>query len=188
MVWLWGLAAVLALVVVAVMATPTDVSYSEEVVIRAAPDDIYDHIRFQQRLMEWSAWPSETGSSCSSEGADGAVGARTVFLTKAGERFGYQEVTALVPGRQVELRLHSKGPAQRPVLTFALTAIDGMSTRVTLQFTNQLSRPFNVALRLFGIVRWTRQMHTKDLDGLKRYAEPPHQTYLGEPARALSSV
>lgn len=58
-------------------------------------------------------------------------------------------------------------------------------TRVHAHFDNAIRRPFNLILRVAGIVRWTRAMHRKDLAGLKRYAEPPHRTYAGEPAGEL---
>ncbi|MEM1106762.1 MAG: hypothetical protein AAGH87_10260 [Pseudomonadota bacterium] len=40
--------------------------------------------------------------------------------------------------------------------------------------------PFHVALRLFGVVGWTRAMHMKDLDGLRRFVEKG-EDYLGQP-------
>jgi hypothetical protein len=181
-VWSAGAGVALGSAVAATLATPRRVSYTEEMVVDAPVGEIYDHIRFQERLMRWSAWPSETGSACACEGPDGEVGARTVFFTKTGARFGHQEVTALEPGRRVELRLESKGPPQRPVLAFELEPLGDSRTRVTLRFDNRIAWPFNAVLRLAGVVRWTREMHRKDLAGLKRYAEPPHRTYTGEPA------
>lgn len=103
--------------------------------------------------MRWSAWPSETGSACACEGQDGSVGARTVFYTRKGARFGHQEIVELAPNRRVVLELESKGPPQRPVLTFELEPAGADGTRVVLHFVNHISRPFNVLLRLFGIVR-----------------------------------
>lgn len=169
--------------VVGMFATPRSVRYSESVEIAAPMAAIYDHIRFQSRLMRWSAWPSETGSTCAVECPDGTIGARTVFFTKSGTRFGYQEVIALAPADRVELKLTSKGPPQRPHLIFELTPLTVDRTRVVLHFENEITRPFNLLLRLFGVVRWTRAMHRKDLAGLKRYAEPPHRTYTGELAQ-----
>lgn len=184
---MWGIAAGLVGAGVAgVLLTPRRVAYAEEVAIDAPPEAVFDHIRFQDRLMRWSAWPSETGSACTAEGPAGAVGARTVFFTKAGARFGHQEVTALEPGRRVELKLVSNGPPQRPRLAFDLAPAKGGGTRVMLLFENEMAWPFNVLLRVAGVVRWTRAMHRKDLAGLKRYAEPPDLTYVGEPATELT--
>jgi hypothetical protein len=171
-------------ILVAVWLTPTTVYYTETILIDAPARDLYDHTRFQARLMEWSAWPSETGSTCTGENADGMVGARTVFFSK-GKRFGYQEVTRLVEGKSVELRLFSKGPPQKPVLIFDFVSISDSRTEVRLIFQNTFSRPFNVILRLAGLVRWTRRMHLNDLEGLKRYSEPPFLTYTGLPVGAM---
>lgn len=169
----------------AVFGTPKRVRYTESIEIDAPTGAIYDHIRLQERLMRWSAWPSETGSSCACEGVDGQVGARTVFFTKTGDRFGHQEVIALDPGRRVELALQSKGPPQRTKLAFELQPLSENRTKVLLHFENDITRPFNLLLRVAGVVRWTRSMHVKDLQGLKAYAEPPHRTYAGEVAHEL---
>jgi hypothetical protein len=150
---------------VAVWLTPTVVRYTETLSIDATAMALYDNTRWQARLMEWSAWPSETGSTCACGNADGKVGARTVFFSK-GQRFGYQEVTRLVDGQTVELALFSKGPPQKPVIRFDFVPTSASRTEVRLNFVNTLARPFNVILRLAGIVRWTRKMHIKDLQGL----------------------
>lgn len=169
-----------ALFALSIWLMPTKVRYTETLIIDAASKQLYDNTRLQARLMDWSAWPSETNSTCSCENADGAVGARTVFFSK-GKRFGYQEVTRLVDGQAVELALVSKGPPQSPLLRFEFVPLSADRTEVRLSFDNTLSRPFNVILRLAGIVRWTRKMHLKDLQGLKRYSEPPFLTYVGKP-------
>jgi len=179
----WISILVVAVVVLAVVwLTPTAVRYTESIIIDAPAQTLYDNTRLQSRLMEWSAWPSETKSTCATENPDGVVGARTVFFSK-GQRFGHQEVTALVEGQRVELVLQSKGPPQKPLLNFEFVPLEATRTEVRLHFSNTLSRPFNVILRIAGIVRWTRKMHLKDLQGLKRYSEPPYLTYVGQPAR-----
>jgi hypothetical protein len=184
MVWI-VLALACAGVLLAVWLTPTTVRYTETLVIDASAQDLYDNTRWQARLMDWSAWPSETGSTCACENPDGEIGARTVFFAK-GQRFGYQEVTHLVNGHSVELVLFSKGPPQKPVLRFEFIPLSASRTEVHLHFENNLARPFNVILRLAGIVRWTRRMHLKDLQGLKRYSEPPFLSYVGRPVKLSS--
>lgn len=186
MEWMVGTAGLaLGTAVAAAFATPKRVRYTESIDVNASVEKLYDLIRFQEHLMRWSAWPSETGSACVCEGVDGEVGARTVFFTGKDERFGHQEVTALEPNRRVELTLTGKGPPQKPKLTFELVPITPARTRVHAHFENEIARPFNVVMRVAGVVRWTRGMHRKDLGGLKRYVEPPHRTYAGEPAGEL---
>jgi uncharacterized protein YndB with AHSA1/START domain len=175
------LSILLSVFAVSLFLVPRQVAYDETISIQAPVEKVFDYLRMQSHLMRWSAWPSTTNSTCECEGPSGEVGERTVFYSK-GKRFGHQEVTALDPLKQVTLKLFSKGPPQQPVLRFDLTANGTNETMVKLHFTNEIALPFNVLLRIFGVVRWTRNMHRKDLAGLKRYAEPPHLTYTGEPA------
>lgn len=184
MMLFWGLAAALPIgVLLAAFLTPRVIEYVETITIDGKVRDVYDAIRFQERLMEWSAWPPETGSDCALEGTDGELGAQTVFMQKNGTRFGYQEVTALAEDQSVSFMLKSKGPPQKPQLHFHLSPVGDGYTRVILHFHNEITPPFHLILRLAGIIRWTRQMHGNDLDGLKRYIEK-RETYRGEQARA----
>ena len=164
---------------VAVTLMPTHIRYRESILVSAPIQSVYDNVRYQEDLMRWSAWPSTTNSTCSVAGLDGEKGAQTVFFSK-GKRFGHQEIIDLAENKSVTFTLESKGPPQKPVLNFLFEQVSNKQTKVTIDFSNQLSRPFNVLLRLFGIVRWTRQMHRKDLQGLKRFCEPPYMTYTGQ--------
>ncbi|MEO0508438.1 MAG: hypothetical protein AAF065_01100 [Verrucomicrobiota bacterium] len=160
--------------------TPRLVEYVETVSIKGNSTQIYDAIRFQESLMQWSSWPSETQSTCYVEAKDGELGATTVFVDKKGNRFGHQEMVKIEPDVHVSFRLESKGPPHRPNLDFYITeGSKGMCT-VVMSFRNHISAPFHVFLRVFGIIRWTRAMHLKDLDGLKRFVEDS-VTYEGQP-------
>lgn len=180
----WGLIAAVPLTgVLAAFVTPRVVEYVETIEIKGKARDIFDAIRFQARLMEWSAWPPETGSACAVEGPDGEMGARTVFMQKNGARFGHQEIVTIQDGVSVGFVLKSKGPPHKPQLDFHVVPVDADTTRVVLHFHNDIMPPFNLIQRLAGMVRWTREMHRKDLDGLKRYIER-RENYLGEQPKA----
>lgn len=165
---------------VALFCTPRVVEYVETIDIDANAASVYDAIRFQRDLMRWSAWPSETGSECKLAGDDGEVGAQTVFFDKKGNRFGHQSVTSLSPIREVSFTLESKGPPHVPSLSFYLIEMSEDTTRVLLSFRNDVTPPFHLIQRLIGITRWTREMHGKDLEGLKRFLEK-RENYIGEP-------
>ncbi|MEO0576489.1 MAG: SRPBCC family protein [Pseudomonadota bacterium] len=166
--------------IVAMIATPRVVEYVETIKVNGSVRALYDATRTQEDLMRWSSWPTETGSSCSVAGDDGVVGAQTVFLDKKGKQFGYQEVTHLEKDRMVEFKLESKGPPHKPILRLYFVPITAEQTEVIMYFRNDISPPFHVFLRLFGVVRWTRGLHTKDLDGLRRFIED-QQDYTGAP-------
>ncbi|MEM9411235.1 MAG: hypothetical protein AAGA30_08985, partial [Planctomycetota bacterium] len=147
-----------------------------------SPSDIYDDIRFQDRLMRWSAWPKETGSTCSVDEAkatDGTLGARTAFFSK-GKQIGFQEIVCLKENAEVALTLEGPGPPHKPMLRFILDSEGDNKTRVTAHFVNMLPRPFNAIWKFAGLSKWTREMHRKDLAGLKAFTEPPHLNADGE--------
>ncbi|MEL6604065.1 MAG: SRPBCC domain-containing protein [Cyanobacteria bacterium J06614_10] len=168
---LYGLLLFVVLVLALVFFLPNVIRYSEKIVVDAPIQQVYDNIRLQERLMQWSAWPEATGSTCSLENADGSVGARTVFFNK-GKRFGHQEIIDLAPNKKVSMTLVDSGPLKHtPYLDFELRALTDTQTEVTLRFNNTYHRPFQVPAKLFGIIDWTRKLQIKDLEGLKRYSE-----------------
>ncbi|MEO1746189.1 MAG: SRPBCC family protein [Pseudomonadota bacterium] len=173
-----GLGGLVALIVVLAFVAPGRVAYTETITVNAPVADVYDDIRLQEHLMRWSAWPQETKSTCTVEGEDGTVGAKTAFFTK-GKRVGYQEVVALKENKEVALTLVGPGPPHKPRLTFELTPIGPEQTRVDAHFVNELTRPFNIIWKFAGLSNWTRKMHVKDLQGLKAFSEPPHKDATG---------
>jgi uncharacterized protein YndB with AHSA1/START domain len=168
---LLGLLLFVVLVLALVIFLPNAVRYSEKIIVNAPIEEVYDNIRLQERLMLWSAWPEATGSTCSLENTDGNIGARTVFFNK-GERFGHQEIIDLKPNQKVSLTLVNSGPLKHtPYLDFDLRALSKTQTEVTLNFANTYQKPFQVPAKLLGIVKWTRALQIKDLEGLKTYSE-----------------
>ncbi|MEM9977643.1 MAG: SRPBCC domain-containing protein [Cyanobacteria bacterium P01_D01_bin.2] len=168
---LYGLLSLSVLLVMVVVFVPNVIRYSEKVVVDAPIKRVYDNIRLQEDLMQWSAWPEATGSTCSVENTDGSVGARTVFFND-GKRFGHQEIIALIPNTKVSMTLVDSGPLKHiPYLDFDLRALSDTQTEVTLKFFNTYQRPFHVPARLFGVVKFVRELQIRDLEGLKMYSE-----------------
>jgi len=176
---LYGLLAVILLVFTLSALAPTRVAYIEEIIVHAPAAQVYDDIRLQARLMRWSSWPKETKSTCALEGADGEVGAKTVFFTK-GKRVGHQEVVSLKENAEITFKLIGPGPPHRPQLRLELRPLGERQTHVFAHFANELPRPFNAIWRFAGLSKWTRTMHQKDLAGLKMFSEPPHRDATGQ--------
>ena len=90
------------------------------------------------------------------------------------KRFGHQEIIDLTPNQKVSLTLVNSGPLKHlPYLDFNLRALSETQTEVTLNFVNTYQKPFQVPAKLLGIVKWTRALQIKDLEGLKTYSEFP---------------
>lgn len=175
---LYVLLGLLTLIALLSVLSPARVEYTEEITVAASVEQVYDDIRFQEHLMRWSAWPKETKSTCTVEGADGETGTKTVFFTK-GKRVGHQEVVRLKENEEVVLTLVGPGPPHKPKLAFELRSLGDGRTRVLAHFTNELPRPFNAIWKFAGLTKWTREMHRKDLAGLKAFSEPPHRDING---------
>ncbi|MEO0618844.1 MAG: SRPBCC family protein [Pseudomonadota bacterium] len=173
------LGALVAVIAVLAFVAPRRVAYTETITVNAPVGDVYDDIRLQEHLMRWSAWPLETKSTCSVEGNDGTVGAKTAFFTK-GKRVGHQEVVALRENKEVALTLVGPGPPHKPRLTFELTPTGSEQTRVDAHFVNEFTPPFHIIWHFAGLSKWTRSMHVKDLKGLKAFCEPPHKDATGQ--------
>jgi len=160
--------------------SPTKLEYQETIIINVPIGQVYDDIRFQDRLMRWSAWPKETKSKCAVdtghtiEGEDGTIGTRTVFFSK-GKAMGFQEIQSLKPNHSVSFTLEGAGPPHFPTMVFTLEELDAGKTRVLLSFINRMPPPFNLIWNFAGTSKWTRKMHVKDLVGLKAFSEPPHK-------------
>jgi uncharacterized protein YndB with AHSA1/START domain len=158
-------------ILILLVALPTKVQYIETINVQAPVSKVYDAVRFQEQLMAWSAWPTETKSQCEVKNTDGQVGAQTIYLSK-GKQFGYQEITALVDNEKVSFMLKSKAPfEQETKLHFLLKSLESNKTEVTLWFDNTLKKPSLLLPYIFGIIKWTHNMHLKDLAGLKKFVE-----------------
>lgn len=152
---------------------PTKVQYIEKIEVNAPITKVYDAIRYQEQLMEWSAWPTETNSLCRVENTDGKVGAQTVFLNQKGKKFGYQEVIHLEENKRVGFYLKSfVAPFEEDVrLEFILDELDDSRSEVILWFDEKLKKPAFLVAYFGNIISWVHEMHLKDLAGLKKYVE-----------------
>ena len=124
--------------------------------------------------MRWSAWPAATGYSCSVDGDGTSIGSQIVFRNPAGVEQGRQRLDTVAPQR-VEYRLRNRGPAGRdmnPEVDFRLEELTPSSTRVHLDFRNQV--PLPAPLRQLAnliIGRKVRALHVADLHRLKAHVE-----------------
>lgn len=174
--WSIGLGISVALIFLT-LTLPKKIQYIQTIEANAPVEKVYDAIRYQEQLMTWSAWPSETNSRCAVKNKDGQLGAQTVYMNQKGKEFGYQEITNLVENEKVSFYLKSHvAPFEEDVrLHFRLKALDKESTEINLWFDETLKRPQFLIAYLGGITKWVYKMHLKDLQGLKAYVEIQHQ-------------
>jgi hypothetical protein len=129
-------------IILLIIFLPDKVQYIETITVNATVSKVYDAIRFQKQLMEWSAWPAETKSQCFVRNTDGIIGAQTVY-SKKGKEFGYQEITRLTENEKVTFFLKSYvAPFEKDVrLTFILKQLPNNQTEINMWFTELLKKP-----------------------------------------------
>ncbi|MEM9932847.1 MAG: hypothetical protein AAF824_04510, partial [Bacteroidota bacterium] len=156
-----------------ILFLPKKVQYIETITVKAPISKVYDAIRFQQQLMEWSAWPPETNALCKVNNEDGLPGAQTIYMNQKGKEFGYQEVTTLIKNEKVSFYLKSfVAPFEEDVrLDFILKELSDNETEISLWFNETLKKPAFLIAYFGGIIKWVHSMHLKDLEGLKKYVE-----------------
>lgn len=165
-----SLAITFLLVVLLNFAIARTISYIESIDVAAPIAVVYDSIRFQEKLMQWSAWPEATATTCRAEGPSGQVGAKTIYLRRD-TPCGHQTVVELRNNERVKLELFDPSPfGQKPYVTFVLKH-EKDHTTVDLDFHNQIPRPWHLVVKFAGLPEWTRDLHRKDLLGLKRFVE-----------------
>ena len=152
--------------------------WTESVDIDRPMAQVHHAIADEHELMQWSAWPAATGYTCAVDGDGTTPGSAIVFRDGAGVEQGRQRL-ASVSAARVEYRLRNRGPAGRdmtPEVDFRLDALTPTTTRVHLDFRNEVPLPpplRQIASRVIG--RKVRALHVEDLRLLKDHVEqqPP---------------
>lgn len=162
---------VLALILL-IIFLPDKVQYIETITVKAPISRVYDAIRYQEQLMAWSAWPTETKSQCFVKNTDGIIGAQTVY-SKNGKEFGYQEITHLTENEKVTFFLKSYvAPFEKDVrLSFILKELPNNETEINMWFSELLKKPHFLIAYFGGILKWVHSMHLKDLANLQKFVE-----------------
>ena len=168
-----GFTGLVVALILLIWLLPKKVQYIETITIDAPISKVYDAIRYQEQLLEWSAWPTETNSLCEVKNNDGVVGAQTIYMNQKGKQFGYQEVTDLVENEKVSFYLKSfVAPFEENVeMDFILKKVADNRTEVSLWFDESLKKSAFLIAYFGGIIKWVHGMHLKDLAGLKKYVE-----------------
>ncbi|GAB5530476.1 MAG: hypothetical protein Roseis3KO_22530 [Roseivirga sp.] len=153
---------------------PKKVQYVESIVVDAPVNKVYDAVRYQEQLMDWSAWPKETKSTCKVQNEDGTIGAQIIYMNLKGKKFGYQEITGLTKNEKITFYLKSfVAPFEDDVrMTFYFRVMAENQTEVQLFFDETLKKPQFLIAYFGGIIKWVHSMHLKDLNYLKAYVEP----------------
>lgn len=148
--------------------------WTESIVVDRPLIQVQRAVADEHQLMQWSAWPEATGYTCAVHGDGYSLGSAIVFTDRRGVEQGRQRLTRIEADR-VDYRLVNRGPGgreMRPEVDYRLDDLDGVRTRVHLDFRATAPLPpglRHVAEVLIG--RRVRALHRKDLELLKVHVE-----------------
>jgi uncharacterized protein YndB with AHSA1/START domain len=151
----------------------TTMRWTESVFVAQTPEKVFEAIRDQNVLMQWSAWPEATGYTCAVEGDGRAVGSEIVFRSSDGIEQGRQRMTAVEPGI-VRNTMRNRGPGGtwvEPNVDFRVEP-QGGGCLVHLDFdvTPPVPRFLHPIANRY-LTRSIRPLHVEDLRRLKELVE-----------------
>ncbi len=140
--------------------------------ISAPQQEVYGLITTFKRYPEWSPFlQQDPGQAYSVKGEDGTIGVQYHWAGNKGKDQGYQEITALEPGRQVSIRCHIQKPfTAKPDFNYVLTN-GGKNVLVTQTFVLKSGLGDAFFLWLFGVKKEMEATNALGLGLLKKAAE-----------------
>ena len=174
--------------IAAVMYAMGDPDYRVErgVVISAPPGSVFGHVSTLAAMDKWSPWnEKDPNMKKSMEGTDGTVGAKAMWEGNSDVGKGTQEITAIVPGERVALKLAFEEPfASKSEIEVGLVP-EGEGTKVTWAMMGKnegfMSRAMSV---IFNMDKMIGPEFEKGLGYLKQQAETD---YAEEKTKAAAS-
>lgn len=168
------LAAALA---VLVLSAPQQIAVSSAVLIQASPEAVFDQVRYFSHYPGWSPWKeSDPEQQTSVEGPDGLPGARYSWVGVREPGKGYQELTAIEPGRRIDIQCHIQEPFKSdPKFVFHFEPETG-GVRVTQEFRSDMPVPMNAIGLLMGLKANIQRVSDRGLARLKARCEQQTHT------------
>jgi len=131
------LLAVLALAVILGLFGPKTSHIERETVIAAPSSVVWDHVSSLKQNDEWSPFRDvDPDLQVTFEGADGEVGSKSMWEGKKSGK-GMQEITAVDPGKHLEVSLHFTAPFEGEAKGNINLEPMGDSTKVTWSYDGE---------------------------------------------------
>jgi len=148
---LYGLLAIVILVLVTGLFLPKAYTVSRTVTINRAKTEVYDYARMLKNQHDYSVWwkmdPNQVTTYTGEDGTVGFIAAWKSELDSVGS--GEEEIVALEDGSRIGFALRFKEPFESNASSEMLFAApDSSTTSVTWNFNGDMSYPFNV-MQLF---------------------------------------
>lgn len=157
MIALYIIGALVLLIVILVLAVPTDFRMEREIVINKPKDEVFTYVKSLKNQDKWSVWNmKDPNMKQEFRGTDSTVGFVSAWDSQnknVGK--GEQEIKKIVEGERVELELRFERPMKATNDAFLITkSVGNNQTSVTWGFSGKSPRPMNVmSLLMKGVLQ-----------------------------------
>lgn len=147
MIALYILTGLVLLIVILVLAAPTDFKMEREIVINKPKDEVFTYVKSLKNQDKWSPWNmKDPNMKKEFRGTDNMVGCVASWESQdknVGK--GEQEIRKIIEGERVDLELRFEKPMKATNNAFITTkSVGGNQTSVTWGFSGKSKRPMNV--------------------------------------------
>jgi hypothetical protein len=163
----------IALVLVAGLIAPKDVTIERSTLIKAPSTAIFPHIKYIDKMAAWHPWLKKDGNLLTSvEGQDGTLDAIRKWDSKNPDvGTGQERIVALVENEMIETDVHVLTPKESHAKSkFVLTDVQGQ-TQVIWQFKYEVPYPFNAFMMFSDPTSELEKGFSNGLAGLKKILE-----------------
>lgn len=174
--------AIIAVLLILGLVLPKEMTVDRSITIDAPVAQVFPHLQYFAKTDAWSPWNKmDPNMEKSIEGEDGTVGAISRWSGNKDVGVGYQKITAIDPGKRVDLDLVFEEPweSQADIYIQAEEVEDG--TKVTWGFRSDTPIPENIMMAMMGMRKALSQDYDEGLSMLKEVveSEEPVTSYNG---------
>lgn len=173
--------ALIAVFLIMGLVLPKEMVVERSVTIDAPATQVFPHILHLEKMDAWSPWNKmDPNMEKSYEGQDGTVGAIARWSGNKDVGVGYQKITAIDPGKQVELDLVFEEPWESQADIY-LQLEEAEGTKVSWGFKTETPIPDNIMMAVMGMRKALSQDFDDGLGMLKEIveSEEPATSYNG---------
>ncbi|MDX2129074.1 MAG: SRPBCC family protein [Chloroherpetonaceae bacterium] len=173
----YGFGVLLLLVVVLIIAMPSQFTIVRKATIKAPKKVVYERVIYFKNFPKWSPWQDfDPKMTTSIKGEDGKVGAVYEWSGNDSVGKGTQSITAVTEER-IDLDLHFITPFESHSKTdYVVKAISEVETEITWTLHTSLPRPLNIFGPIFNLEESVGKDYERGLTKLKTLCE----TYVAE--------
>jgi Na+-transporting methylmalonyl-CoA/oxaloacetate decarboxylase gamma subunit len=168
-----ALAILLLILLVAVIAAPTQFSAERSVEIDRPADEVFEFVKYLRNQNKYSVWGAlDPDMVMEYRGTDGTVGFVSAWAGNEEAGRGEQEITGIQEGERIDYELRFYEPFESTSYAFKTTeALSESRTRVTWGMYGEIPRPLNLLMLFMNLEEAIGEDYQTGLNNLKTLLE-----------------